>query len=254
MKNYDESLLSLSFMVDGRKTLPHNPNKTWGKRDPVAIEGVVLHQSLEAEGSAVNVSRYHSGPNHISADGMPGLSYTVFVEKDGKSYLANNVDDKTLSQGDASKPGDENAMYLAICVGGNFSGQGYQGTEEPTDAQVDSIHGLWIKCKELWSLKNNKLFGHYHFGKPACPGFTITHIIETYNLDKDWTDPMFDLSEIEGRQQALAKIAGYTGAVNGFWSNECRFALTEFQKKAGLEPDGVWGPKTAAAISKALGA
>jgi hypothetical protein len=199
------------------------------------------------------LAKYFTGPNHISAEGLPGVSYTAVVEPSGIGTLCNDVEDETFSQGDAAGSGDENALYLAVCYCGNFSGPGYQGTQEPTDAQMITAHQIWATCKDLWGWKNNQLFGHYHFGKPACPGYTLTNLIESVNADKDWADPKYDLEEIDGRQGALKELGYYEGEIGGAWSTECRYALTQFQTKAGLTPDGVWGPKTNAAVLAALG-
>lgn len=251
--NYTEELLKLPFVKDGRTVLARNSAKQWAPRDPAKLQGLCLHQGLDANASAKGTAKYDCGPNHISAEGLPGLSYTGFVERDGILWMAWDVECKTWSQGYSERPGDENEQFMAFCFGGNFSGQGYQGTQEPSPEQLATAHLLWEACQKLWGWKNNQLYGHYHFGKPACPGFTLTDLVETYNADKDWVDARYDLTEIEGRQSALRDIAGYKGAIDGVWSLECRFTLTEFQKKAGLKPDGVWGPKTNAAVLAALG-
>jgi hypothetical protein len=116
-----------------------------------------------------------------------------------------------------------------------------------------TAENIWKACKALWGWKNNKLFGHYHFGKPACPGFTLTNYIETVHGDKDWDGPKYDLSETEGRQGALKELGYWSGPVDGSWSPECRLALTKFQQTAGLTADGVWGPHTEDAVVAALG-
>jgi hypothetical protein len=251
--NYTEELLKLSFVRDGRELLARNPKKSWTKRDPSKLQGLCIHQGLDANASVKGTAKYDCGPNHISADGLPGLSYTGFVERTGVLWLAWDVEDKTWSQGYAERPGDENEQFMAVCFGGNFSGQGYQGTQSPSDEQLATIHSLWAHCKAIWGWKNNQLYGHYHFGKPACPGFALTTVIETYRNTKDWVDPTDHiLDSVKGRQAALRDLGYYTGEIDGVWSLECRYALTQFQKKAGLTPDGVWGPKTNAAILEAL--
>jgi len=83
--------VKLAFVADGRKTLAHHATKRWSRRDPATIKGIVFHQSLEEHASAAGNSKYHVGPNHISADGLPGLAYCGFIEKSGQLYLANDV-------------------------------------------------------------------------------------------------------------------------------------------------------------------
>jgi hypothetical protein len=242
--NYNEKLLDAPYMVDARETLPRNPDKKWGTRDPAKLEGLVLHQSLEEHGSASGNARYHSGPNHISPDGLPGLSYTAFVEKDGKCYLANDVESKTYSQGYGGRPGDENAEFMGICFGGNFSGPGYVGTQVPTEEQLKTARDLWERCKEIWGWTNEGIYGHFDFGKPACPGYKLMELIEEIRPVR--------FSSVVEKQDALRILGFYKGTVDGIWGIECKAALVEFQKSAGLIPDGVWGKKTSAAVRDAM--
>ena len=251
--NYNAELLALLPIKDVRATLARTPGLKWDRRDPAALRGICFHQSLDDVSTVLGLAKYFGGPNHISDKGLPGISYTMVCEQSGDLFLVNDIEDKTFSQGDASKPEDENALYMGICFCGNFSGPGYQGTQEPTTAQMNTAEKIWKTCKGLWGWKNDRLFGHYHFGKPACPGFSLTHFIETINADKDWKDLEFDLSETEGRQGALSRLGYWTGPIDGKWRPECRLALTQFQKKVGLNPDGVWGPNTDSAIRTALG-
>jgi hypothetical protein len=149
-------------------------------RPPARLKGMVIHQSLEETGSARMVAAYHVGPNHISPEGLPSLSYTFFIERDGRVILANHVEHKTWSQGYIDPDHvDENAAYMGVCVGGNFSGPGYQGTQSPTRQQEDAVDKLWKLCSDLWEWDKFSLFGHCHFGKMACPGHTLTEYVNS---------------------------------------------------------------------------
>ncbi|KKL49114.1 hypothetical protein LCGC14_2318770 [marine sediment metagenome] len=249
--DYNKALLEAG-LVDGRKTLTRHNTKRWDRRNPSKIIGVVMHQSLDNYGTASGIAKYHAGPNHISDLGLPGLSYTVFGEKDGTLILANDVEAMTYSQGTRSLPGDENELYLAICFGGNFPGPGYNGPQEPTDAQLSSAVAFWDIVQEIWGFTNNQLFGHYEFGKPSCPGYALSGIIESINANQDWKDGKFDLSRISGKQEALSELGYYYYEIDGEWGYQSRYALTKFQREYGLVDDGVWGKKTALAILKAL--
>lgn len=253
--NYTTELLKQPFVIDARGALPRNPTKAWRKRDPSKIVGVCYHQALEATGSAMGTAKYDCGPNHLSADGCSGLSYTGFIEKDGRLWLAWDIEDKTWSQGDANIPGDENEEYVAFCFGGDFSGPGYLGSQAPTGAQMNTAKALWEFWGKVVGWSPRRLFGHYHFGKPACPGFALMNLIETIRVVPDGTVPYAkcDLTVATGRQEALARLGYYTGPIDGVWSCLCRYGLTQFQRAAGISADGVWGPFTEAAIVKALG-
>lgn len=253
MTNYNEKILQFPGAFDGRLVLPrHNKTKVWKTRDPAKIQGVVFHQSLEETGLAEPNARYHVGPNHISADGLPGLSYTLFAERTGRLVLANDIESITWSQGDAAKPGDENAMYLSLCFGGNFSGQGYKGTQAATVEQRKIATDFWQFAKDLWGWNNNQLFGHYDFGKPACPGAELTAMIEVVRGKKDWSTPKFNLVGSLGRQEAMRELGYYKGPTDGIWGPQSKLALVDFQRDTGLATDGVWGQNVTLAVLTAL--
>jgi len=241
--NYDDRILEAPFVE--LETLPVHETKKWSKRDPEKLKGLVVHQSLEEYGSASGNAKYHVGPNHISEDGLPGLSYTLFIEKSGRVILANPVECKTYSQGYGGRPGDENAEFLSVCVGGNFSAPGYVGTQKPTQDQVDALSNLWEHLKPIWAWSDFCLYGHYHFGKATCPGYDLSDFIKSVR-PVAWDAP-------QERQKALLKLGFYKGDIDGVWGPTSKTALVEFQKSAGLVADGVWGDRTTDAIRVAMG-
>jgi hypothetical protein len=249
--DYNNQVLTPNFKLslkifDGRKSLPHHKTEKWDQRDPIKILGVVYHQSLENFGTASGNSKYHVDPNHISDNGLPGLAYPLFVEKSGDIWLANNIEDITYSQGSVTG----NKLYVGVCFGGNFSGPGYEGSQKPTNAQLRVARELWTHLKKIWGFKDNQLFGHYDFGKPACPGNELMEIIEDINSDYISDD---NLNTTIGRQQALAELGYYTGKIDGDWGNKSKTALIAFQRIAGLKSDGVWGKQTNLAVLVNLG-
>jgi len=246
MTDYNEELLKLSFVEDGRTSLPHHATKKWPERDSSLIVGVCFHQSLEERGSASGNAKYHVGPNHISETGLPGLSYTLFVEKDGKAILANGVECKTYSQGYKDPENvDENALYIGVCFGGNFSGPGHEGTQAPTLEQMETAKALWEACKSIWHLEDKAIYGHFDFGKPACPGWTLMDFVQRTRGTS--------LRSTTERQQALKTLNFYDGEVDGEWGPKSKAALVAFQRAQNLQVDGTWGPETEEAMLKALG-
>lgn len=244
MPGYNDRILEADFIKED-SDLPMHSTRSWDHRDPDKLKGVVVHQSLESYGTASGNAKYHVGPNHISEEGLPGLSYTIFIERAGHTVLANPVECKTYSQGYGGRPGDENEEFLSICVGGNFSGPGYVGNQEPTREQLDALTKTWEHLKEIWGWANSDLYGHYHFGKPSCPGNRLMEFIEQIR-------PITFISPVE-RQKVLKNLGYYKDDVDGKWGPSSKAALVEFQRVAGLIPDGVWGDKTSVAVKVALG-
>jgi hypothetical protein len=250
--NLLSELLKFPGLVDGRDTLPKHKTKQWKRREISDIHGVVFHQSLEEIGTALANAKYHVGPNHISPDGLPGLCYTLFVERDGHPVLANDLEAVTWSQGYAQRPGDENVEFLAVCFGGNMSGAGYKGTQALTPPQKETATILWSCIKKVLGLYNNQLYGHYDFGKPACPGNELQATIENINTKKDWPTPQYNLTSSLGRQEALRELGFYKKEADGVWGPDSKRALVDFQTSAGISPDGLWGKSTTAAVLSAL--
>ena len=244
--NYNKRILEADFIVDMRDKLPRHASKKWRFRDPDYLEGVCYHQSLEEHGRASGNARYHSNPNHISNDGLPGLSYTMFVEKDGRVILANDVEAKTYSHGYRDPAGrDENELYIGVCFGGHFSGPGYRGTQAPTESQMQVARLLWGHLSTIWNWGPECLFGHFDFGKPACPGYELMGFVESIRPQR------FD--SITSRQSFLMKMSFYMGAIDGIWGPMSKEALVKFQRYAGTDPDGVWGRKTSRAAMREWG-
>ena len=53
-------------------------------------------------------------------------------------------------------------------------------------------------------------------------------------------------------QRALASLGDKPGAIDGTYGTATAKAVQRFQRSAGLTPDGVVGPKTLAALRRAL--
>jgi len=233
------------------QVLPRNPDRQWGTRDPTGLRGLVFHQAL-SWGSIEAVARYHLGPNHISRDGLPSLSYTFAIRRNGAILMALDWEEKPFSQGDRNQTGDENAEFVSCCIEGMFHGDGVTDPSagEPTLDQIESVLRLWNAVRDRFKWTNESIYGHFDFGKPSCPGATLSTLIRAIRFPDPALSPKTH-DGVLGRQQALVGI-GYPIAQLGTWGPDSRAALTAFQTAHGLVPDGVWGPRTQAAIDAAL--
>lgn len=230
----------------------NSKGKKWSGRDPEKLKGLVWHQEL-GWGSVESVAEYHTGPDsHVYKGGVESISYSLAIRRNGQIVLCNDLDRATWSQGYASRPGDENAEFLSVMFEGFFRGEGVTDPSagEPNNIQLTSGMLLWNCCKEIWEWNDDDLFGHYHFGKPACPGNTLKAVIEATRAGS--AKPSYDFNTVLGRQEALIALGFYKETADGVWGPASKGALTRFQAKNGLVADGVWGPNTEAAVVKAL--
>jgi hypothetical protein len=240
-------------VVDMRASLATNPDvEQWRIRSAEDLKGMAWHQAL-SWGSVEAVARYHTGPDsHLRGGGVASIAYTWAIRKNGQIVLCNDFEKKVWSQGYRDREGDENAEFMSIMFEGFFRGKGVgdPSASEPTTEQLAAGLGLWTACKESWGWNDDDLYGHYHFGKPACPGNTLQANIEAIRFHTEKI--VFDLDTVRGRQEALKALGYYADAPDGIWGPVSKGALVRFQSKKKLVADGIWGLKTEAAIIKAL--
>lgn len=237
---------------EGRKKWQHAERK-WKRRRLDEIQGLVVHQTQGGD-DVDALGRYHTGamypkyPMHIGdGKGLPGIAYTLFVDKRGEVTLCNDLESITWSHGDKSRPGDENRMFMSVCFGGRFKAEGWDhGDEEPTKAQQDVLCTLWEVTREAFGLTNLDLYGHCDFGKPTCPGDTLKGLVRGYNRLVQ-----HDLDRPESRQQALSDLGFSLGKVDGVWGAKSRHALAQYHRRRRL-PVSTWSRLTTANVYRDL--
>ena len=240
---------------DGRKTLPRHASRKWGKRKLTDIKGIVLHQTAGND-SVTGTAKYHVGPNHISDQGCPAICYTYYVDQKGTIHQCNDHESVTWSQGGGTPPlhgtrGNNN--YLAIVCGGDFSGPGHNGRHKPTEVQLKSVTSLILWLQAKLKLPPTAVFGHYHFGKRACPGTRLEKLVEELrstglNLpkkDAEWQQMLADLGF------DLGEWGPNKDGVDGDWGNASRQALVAFQRGNEVHNTGYRDKLTATALAKA---
>lgn len=231
-------------VVDARKRLAH-ASKKWRRRRIVDIKGVAYHQTGGGD-SLSKLAFYHTRSNHISKTGMPGVGYTIFVDKKGVTTLCNDLESITWSQGTVKLPGDENKMFLSVCFGGSFK-PWPNSTEHPTTAQMERAALIWQVLKKHLGLTEHDLYGHYDFGKSACPGEALEDFIEAVNDSAVWEWVPFDLRTIKGQQGALMHYGLLNEEdVDGVFGPRSRRAMQAFQVTRGLPRTSRWNKLTTA--------
>lgn len=132
------------------------------------IKKIIVHQSLTS-GTLEGINNYHITPgkgNHISSKGAPHICYHYAIKPDGTVYLCNQHSSLVWhTKG-------QNTAGLGIVLLGNFSGPTYNGTDKPTDAQIQNTKRLidfLLKSEDI-NIEPTEIYGHSDFGKENCPG------------------------------------------------------------------------------------
>ena len=252
--------LGLPAAHDIRADLVRHETHRWRGRKVEAIKGLVWHQEL-SWGSVEDVHAFHTGPNSsLQAGGVESFPYTWGIRRNGQLVLCNNFAAKPWSQGDRDRAGDENAEFMSVMFEGHFDGTGHTAPDsaEPTQEQMMAALILWRVCAKEAGWDQDDLYGHYHFGKPACPGHTGQAVIEAFRKCPSVDAPIppsmtHNLASVEGRQGALIDL-GYlvNSTADGNWGPLSKGALIKFQAANSLLVDGVWGARTQRAILNVL--
>jgi len=248
--NYMETLLrNYPRIFDVRKDLPTGPGE-WKKRDPEKIEGMVWHQAL-GWGTVEDVARYHSGPNHLSEEGLPGIAYTFAIRRSGDILLCNDLAAKPWSQGTRNRAGDENAEFMSCLFEGRFWGRDVNDPNvgEPTIEQIESGLYLWKLVRDTYGWPFDALYGHSNFGKPACPGYTLQRIIDAIAR----SEPKPNSEQVRGVQQQLQQLGFYLSTIDGLWGPLSQQALIAFQIDQKIETTGILNMATRGLLTHAAG-
>lgn len=237
---------------DLRDRLPTHAEKTFGRRDPSLLQGLVAHHSAGPSGGVSRlqgVAAYHVGPNHISSTGCPGICYTLAITDDGQVCILWDLEVAPWSQGDKSKPGDENASWLSVLMLGNFRSKSNAEGGEPSIEQFRTYLGLVLACRSVWG-PTFRLAGHYDFGKPACPGSSMQGLIQAISVKPAGPQP--SVQRIQTGLVELGYLPRKKTSVDGLWGPKTRAAVATFQRDQHLKVTGeVTGPTWLAMVREA---
>lgn len=244
--------LSDGWLVDYRTKLPRHKTRQNRRREcPDDVLGVCSHQSGSVNQDPVRTANYHVGPNHVSSKGCPTLLYNFVITRQerGKVLLAVDPVEIVSAQGQATRgreewAGDENRHLLPILIMGDFSEMtiGRRGfDEEPSPDQIDSWYQLTSWLSKVFSFRGNGYFGHYHFGKSACPGMRVRRLTEDmrrdvigFANDRQWQEALLRWDET-----CLPRWGA-----DGVWGFESQRALVNFERAHKHRTDGLKDPFT----------
>lgn len=248
-----EDAIKAGWLIDYRPFLPTHATKRFRRRvSPSDILGACTHQSGSNNQIPEKTAAYHVSANHVSGTGCPGLLYGFAISTQvhpDKVLLCNDLQSITWSQGkgdDGSHPeysGDENRHLVSVLVMGDFDeiGRG-RGRGDPSRSQLMRWDLLMSWLESTFRFDHNGLFGHYHFGKAACPGRTLREQIEArraivhrgLDTDADWQKAL-----LAWDPTCLPRYGA-----DGVWGEESRRALIRFERSNQHRIDGFRDPFT----------
>lgn len=289
--------------LHGLKTGPGHYQVIPGRK----IHAVIIHHAdsnpLLGQAAPRGIANFHASPPKYKTDaqgnvmyrkvggkprkwwigggrGWPGIGYQYVVPtipdiEEGKAVVYQAWDDDVWSWHTDKAI---NRHGLGVCMAGCFRSEHYpnnplaQSAPDPSawNAMEQLVLGYLLPHHGLTA--EDGLYGHFDYGKPACPGDwleqwvrhqrgeSVPHPKDEYLDDPDPEDqgktskPTTEFASVASRQQALIDLGydlGKWGA-DGKWGNASKGALLAFQDSSNLVVDGVWGPKTEQAIKKAL--
>lgn len=152
-----------AWLIDRRKVLPTGAGRQYARRSLSDIDQIVIHHSATpADTSIESIARYHIGPNHICADGCPGIAYHFMIGPDGKTYQVNDLEAVSYHVSGA------NTRSVGICLLGNYE------EYPPTDLQYRRVIGL-IRYLEAKTGRLLDVIGHKEASgaNTQCPGANV---------------------------------------------------------------------------------
>lgn len=261
------------IIIDVRRdpSFPRHPSKQLRQRDVGELKGVCIHHVAGGDNFQAMASY------HVRAKGAPGAPYTFGIDYRGRIWLFHDLDRATWSQGGRTVPdsdhdgtveradgeGRANTYYLAIVLGGSFHSRYNDTGEQPRAAQIlalSALVGVLLGDEAvleqvgpdfpeglpgaLGHLGWRDVYGHHDFGKVACPGDAIGHVLDALNA----TDPRVIHHKAAEWQKALVQLGFEPGPIDGAWGMRSREALEHFQGAHELPLTGHRDPQTAARL------
>jgi len=167
-----------------------------------SIQKVVFHQTagsytpgfngvMNTANFFVTDPKYDAKGNWLgNGRGWPGFAYTFYVPyepemHEGKWIIFQCNPLKRISWHTGN---GQNEISIAICFQGYFYSEhitryfprkGHDG--HPSQAQIECAEEFWkLYCMEKLKIGDHEIYGHFDFGKLACPGADLENIVRYY--------------------------------------------------------------------------
>lgn len=245
------------ILIDKRADMPRGRDAQgyyieWkrSRATPADVLGHCLHQNGSKNfTNPPRTAEYHTSKNNHITPGrpLPSGSYPIMIpDIDGPAWLTGNLDGITYAQGD-NAAGDENRHLIPVLVMGGFEDSGFKRPWTkvgPSDHQNANLIMVVTWLQRVFDYGGEGYFGHYHFGKPTCPGRALRQWTEAARAGDDQANLLSDLdwqrALLRWDPQALPRFGA-----DGDWGGESRCALTKFQKQRGIRQTAQQDPFTA---------
>lgn len=246
-----QDAIRAGLLADWRGELPKNPAKRFRRRaGPEDVLGVCTHHGASPNQDPRKTAHYHTGANHISATGCPGIVYSAVISdraEPDRVILCHDLATITWSHGVPTNgkggwSGDENRHLLSVLVMGDFDEIGRKGrSRAPSPGQLRRWRWFTGWLEGLFGFNGLGYFGHHHFGKYHCPGSALRSQIECrraglVGLDGDWA---WQRALLRWRDDCLPRWGA-----DGDWGDESRRALAAFERAHKHRVDGIQDPFT----------
>ena len=247
------------ILLDKRSEMPRG-GRYWKRHreSPHDVLGHCLHQNGSPNSKyPQKTAAYHtSAQNHITPGRpLPSTVYPFMIpDTDDPAWLTCDLRWITHAQGSV-EPGDENRHLLPILVMGGFADDGFQRPwtkPGPSDAQFGALSDLIGWTEQVFGYGGEGYYGHYHFGKSACPGLALRGWTERQRAILGHAELRTDLEWQQALLRWDASALPVFGA-DGKWGGESKYWLTKFQQTMRIRATGMQDPFVEMLLMKYFG-